>query len=56
MKLKPRDYIAILTISGIILFKLTGHNGTLDTAVAIILGYYFGRRFDEDEEKDKRKN
>ena len=41
---KPRDIIAALVITGLILFKLTGHNGTLDTAVAIILGYYFAQK------------
>lgn len=27
-----------------VLFKLTGHNGTLDVAVALIVGYYFAHR------------
>lgn len=48
MKLKSRDWVALLTIAGLIVFKLTGHNGTLDTAVAIIIGYYFARRDEPD--------
>lgn len=48
MKLKSRDFVAILTITGLILFKLTGHNGSLDVAVAIIVGYYFARRDESD--------
>lgn len=45
-RINTRDFIAVLIICGLIVFKLTGHNGTLDTAVAVILGYYFGRRDD----------
>jgi len=48
MKLKSRDWVALLTVTGLIVFKLTGHNGTLDTAVAIIIGYYFARRDEPD--------
>ena len=48
MKLKAPDYVAILTILGLIVFKLTGHNGTLDTSVAVIIGYYFARRREPD--------
>jgi hypothetical protein len=48
MKLKSRDVIALFTIAGLILFKMTGHNGTLDVAVAIIIGYYFARRDEPD--------
>jgi hypothetical protein len=56
MKLKARDYIAILTVLGLIMFKMTGHNGSLDLAVALIIGYYFGKRDDEwidDNKKSK---
>lgn len=42
--LKPKDLIAVLIIIGMIIFKLTGHNGTLDTTVALIIGYYFAKR------------
>lgn len=52
-KLKPRDIIALLTICGLIAFKLTGHNGSLDAVVAMIIGYYFGRRRDEEVKHDR---
>lgn len=53
MKLKTRDWIAIIVVLGLILFKMTGHNGSLDATVAIIIGYYFGRRMDDEEDKKK---
>lgn len=43
-QLQPKDLIAILMISSLVLFKLTGHNGSLDVAVAVIIGYYFAHR------------
>lgn len=43
-KLKPKDLIAILSIILITILKLKGVNGTLDTVIALILGYYFGHR------------
>ena len=43
-KLKPKDLIALLIIVALVIFKLTGHNGSLDLAVAIIIGFYFGTR------------
>lgn len=43
---EPKDLIALLVIIGLIAFKLTGHNGTFDAPVAMILGYYFARRQD----------
>lgn len=42
--LKPKDIVALLIITALILFKLTGHNGSLDTPVALIIGYYFVKR------------
>lgn len=45
-KFQPRDYIAVLVIVVLAAFKLTNHNGSLDIAVALIIGYYFGRRDD----------
>jgi hypothetical protein len=41
---KPKDIIAIIVIGAMVIFKLTGHNGTLDTVVALIVGYYFAHR------------
>ncbi len=45
---KPKDVVAIFVILALLIFKLTGHNGSLDVAVAIIIGYYFARRKDND--------
>lgn len=33
---------------------MTGHNGSLDVAFAIIVGYYFGRRLDYEEDYKKK--
>lgn len=41
---KPKDIVAFLIIIGLVIFKLTGHNGSLDVAVAVIVGYYFAHR------------
>lgn len=43
-KFKAKDVVAILIITGMVVFKMTGHNGTLDVVVAIIVGYYFAKR------------
>ena len=43
----PKDLIALVLILGLIAFKLTGHDGSLDTVVAVIVGYYFGHRKDK---------
>lgn len=43
----PKDIIAVVVIVGLIIFKLTGHNGSLDTAFALIIGYYFAHRADK---------
>lgn len=41
---KPKDALAVLILSSIVILKLRGINGGLDTAGALILGYYFGHR------------
>ena len=38
------DFIAIIIVFSMLIFKITGHDGDLDTAVAIIVGYYFGKK------------
>ena len=43
-RIQPKDFIALLIISGLIAFKLSGHNGSFDPAVALIIGYYFVKR------------
>lgn len=50
----PKDAVAILVILILAIFKLTGHNGSLDVAVAIIIGYYFARRDKADVVIDRR--
>ncbi len=46
-KFKAKDILALLVIVALVIFKVTGHNGDLDVAVAIIIGYYFARREDK---------
>lgn len=46
---KPKDFLAFLLIVGLILFKLTGNNGSLDVAVAVIIGYYFAKRSNSED-------
>ena len=41
---KPKDLIALLVVAGIIYMKTVNINGGLDTAGALILGYYFAHR------------
>mgnify|MGYP003394138113 CR=1 FL=1 len=43
-KLQPKDLIAFLVVGGIIIMKLYKVDGGLDTAGALIVGYYFGHR------------
>jgi hypothetical protein len=44
IKIQPKDIIAMSVIAAMIIFKITNHNGTLDTVVAVIVGYYFAKR------------
>lgn len=43
-KVGPKDIIALTAIVLIIIMKFKGFNGSLDTALALILGYYFAHR------------
>lgn len=43
---KPKDLIAAIALIGIFALKYKGMNGGLDTAGALILGYYFAHRRD----------
>ena len=45
-KIKPKDIVAIITIVFIFLLKFYGFDGSLDTTLALILGYYFVKRRD----------
>lgn len=41
---QPKDVIAAITIIGVFVLKALGHNSYVDTAGALILGYYFAHR------------
>ena len=43
-ELQPKDIIAAVFLVGILILKAMGIDGSLDTAGALILGYYFGHR------------
>jgi len=42
--MKPKDWIAAITLVFVFLFKYNGYDGSLDAALALILGYYFVKR------------
>ena len=48
MKWHPKDFIAIIVIIAILVYKATGHNGGFDALVALMVGYYFARRNEPD--------
>ena len=41
---RPKDIVAVVLIISIVVLKLYGINGSLDTVFALIVGYYFGHR------------
>lgn len=43
-KFEPIDVIAIIMITGVMILNWKGVQTMLSTGVAIIIGYYFGRR------------
>ena len=47
--LKPKDLIAGVVFIGLIGLKIAGKNGGSDTAMALILGYYFAHRQNGDD-------
>ena len=44
MTFQPKDVIAVLVIIFAFGLKLAGANGSIDAALALILGYYFVKR------------
>lgn len=44
-KCRAKDVIALAALILVAIMKLKGLNGSLDTALALILGYYFAHRF-----------
>lgn len=41
---RPRDIVAIIALSGMIILRLAGKNGALDPIVSLIIGYYFAKK------------
>jgi len=41
---KPKDIVAILVLITLVTLKLNGKDGALDSAFAIMIGYYFAKR------------
>ena len=41
---KPKDIVAIVVIIGGLILKYSGIDGGVDVALALILGYYFVKR------------
>ena len=46
---KPKDLIAALALILITILLLTGRDGTISAAAALILGYYFAHRKNGDD-------
>lgn len=44
LKFKPKDVVALASLTFIFLFKYLGFDGALDSMIALILGYYFAHR------------
>ena len=44
--LMPKDLVAIVVLVFIFLFKYKGFDGSLDSVLALIVGYYFVKRRD----------
>ncbi len=42
--LKPKDLVAVVALIVIVVLKLNGFDGALDSLIALIVGYYFGHR------------
>jgi len=51
MKIQFRDIIASLILCGLFYCKVRGMNGTIDSAIALIIGYYFSKRVFEEKQK-----
>lgn len=47
--LQPRDLIAGLIVIFLFGLKLYGFNGVIDTAIALVIGYYFSKRVFEEK-------
>ena len=47
--LKPKDFLALITILAVVILKLKGFNGVLDSVFALIVGYYFAHRVNKSD-------
>lgn len=47
MQFQAQDIIAVILIITVIIGKICGIDGTFDTILGTIAGYYFGRRFSD---------
>ena len=45
-KIYPRDLIAVIVLLSAFILKGMGVNTYLDIVIAVVVGYYFGRRID----------
>jgi hypothetical protein len=49
------DIIAILVIISCILLKVLGFDGIIDSALMLVIGYYFGKQYRVIDENKKKK-
>ena len=47
-KFYPKDLIAIIVLLACFALKAVGINSYIDLVIAVIVGYYFGRRIDDE--------
>ena len=50
-KIQPRDIIAVLVLIMLFLLKYLGLDGIVDSAIALVIGYYFSKRVYEETKK-----
>jgi len=52
MKLYMRDINAMIIIIALFICKFIGMNGLIDTAIALVIGYYFSKRVYEEKKNE----
>lgn len=50
-KIYPRDIIGFLTLAACFILIGLGHNGWIQGVAAVIVGYYFSKRYKEENTK-----
>lgn len=48
-KIQPRDVMGFMLLIMLFVLKFMGRNGYVDTAIALIIGYYFSKRVYEEK-------